>query len=72
MPRILLGKSDEVDPDENVCHASSGDVCHVLSGGGVPTPSSLITHEMELSSPIFGSFYALLLFLLFSIYTSYV
>ena len=55
-----------------MCHASSGDVCHVLSGGGVLTPSSLITHEMELSSPIFGSFYALILFLLFSIYTSYV
>ena len=28
------GNSDEVDPNENVCHASSGDVCHVLSGGG--------------------------------------
>ena len=32
-----LGNPDEVDPDENVCHASSGDVCHVLSGGGVHT-----------------------------------
>ena len=31
-----------------------------------PIPSSLITHEMELL--IFGSFYALLLFLQFSIY----
>ena len=28
---------DGVNPDENVCHASSGDVCHVLSGEGVPT-----------------------------------
>ena len=34
-----LGNPDEVDPDENVCHASSGDVCHVLSGEGVPTTS---------------------------------
>ncbi|RVW22440.1 putative acyl-activating enzyme 21 [Vitis vinifera] len=29
------GNLDEVNPDENVCHASSGDVCHVW--GGVPT-----------------------------------
>ena len=26
------GNSDEIDPDENVCHVSSGDVCHVLGG----------------------------------------
>ena len=33
-----LGENlDEVDPDENVCHASPGGVCHVSSGGGVPT-----------------------------------
>ena len=31
------GNPDMVKPDENVCHASSGDVCHVLSGGGVHT-----------------------------------
>ena len=28
---------DGVNPDDNVCHASIGDVCHVVSGGGVPT-----------------------------------
>ena len=28
------GNPSEVNPDENVCHASSGDVCHVW--GGVP------------------------------------
>ena len=31
------GNPDGVNPNENVCHASSGDVCHVLSEGGVPT-----------------------------------
>nr|CAN62704.1 hypothetical protein VITISV_005099 [Vitis vinifera] len=29
------GNPDEINPDENVCHVSSGDVCHVW--GGVPT-----------------------------------
>ena len=29
------GNPDEADPDENVCHMSLGDVCHVW--GGVPT-----------------------------------
>ena len=29
------GNPDEADPDENVCHVSLGDVCHVW--GGVPT-----------------------------------
>ena len=33
------GNPNGVNPDENVCHVSSGDVCHVLSGGGVPTPT---------------------------------
>ena len=28
---------DEVNPDDNVCHALIGDVCHVVSGGEVPT-----------------------------------
>ena len=27
------GNPDEINPDENVCHASSGDVCHVWGGG---------------------------------------
>ena len=31
------GNPDGVNPDENVCHVSSRDVCHVLSEGGVPT-----------------------------------
>ena len=35
------GNLDEVNPDENVCHASSGDVCHVL--GGVPTMPPFLT-----------------------------
>ena len=26
------GDPDEINPDENVCHASSGDVCHVWEG----------------------------------------
>ena len=29
------GNPDEVNPDENACHVSSGDVCHMW--GGVPT-----------------------------------
>ena len=29
------GNPDEADPNENVCHVSIGDVCHVW--GGVPT-----------------------------------
>ena len=37
------GNLDGVNPDENVCHASSGDVCHVLSGGGVLTMSPFLT-----------------------------
>ena len=32
------GNPDEADPDENVCHVSLGDVCHVW--GGVPIDSS--------------------------------
>ena len=32
------GNPDEVNLDENVCHASSGDVCHMW--GGVPTTST--------------------------------
>ena len=40
------GNPDEVDLDENVCHASSGDVCHVLSGGGVPTNTTLISFNV--------------------------
>ena len=32
---VLEGNPDEADPDENVCHVSLGDVCHVR--GGVPT-----------------------------------
>ena len=31
------GNPDGGDLDENACHVSSGNVCHVLSGGGVPT-----------------------------------
>ena len=30
------GNPDGDNPDENACHMSSGNVCHVLSGGGVP------------------------------------
>ena len=30
------GNPDEVDLDENVCHVSSGDVCHASSEGMVP------------------------------------
>ena len=26
------GNPDEINPDENVCHVSSGDVCHVWGG----------------------------------------
>ena len=38
-----LGENpNEVDPDENVCHASLGGVCHVLSGGRVPTATTCI------------------------------
>ena len=32
------GNPDEIDPNENVCHVSSGDVCHVW--GGVPTKNT--------------------------------
>ena len=28
---------DGGNPDENTCYVSSGNVCHVASGGGVPT-----------------------------------
>ena len=31
------GNPDGGDPDENACHVSSGNVCHVSSRGGVPT-----------------------------------
>ena len=34
---------DGVNPDENMCHVSSGDVRHVLSGGGVPTMPIFLT-----------------------------
>ena len=37
------GNPDGVNPNENVCHASPGDVCHVLSGGGVPTMPPFLT-----------------------------
>ena len=31
------GNPDGGNPDENTCHVSLGNVCHVASGGGVPT-----------------------------------
>ena len=31
------GNPDRDSPDENTCHVSLGNVCHVASGGGVPT-----------------------------------
>ena len=34
---------DGVNPDDNVCHTSIGDVCHVVSGGGVPTMPPFLT-----------------------------
>ena len=37
------GNPHEVNPDENVCRASSGDVWHVFSGGGVPTMPPFLT-----------------------------
>ena len=35
------GNPDEADPDENVCHVSLGDVCHVW--GGVLTMPPFLT-----------------------------
>ena len=32
------GNQDEINPDENVCHVSSGDVCHVWGGGPYNAP----------------------------------
>ena len=38
------GNQDEINPDENVCHVSSGNVCHVW--GGV---STVITNNRPIS-----------------------
>ena len=38
------GNPDEVNSDDNVCHASLGDVCHVWEG--VPTASTSIHTDM--------------------------
>ena len=35
------GNPDEGNPDENACHVLSGNVCHVSSGGGIPTVMGL-------------------------------
>ena len=36
------GNPDGSNPDKNTCHMSSGNVCHVASGGGIPTVSMTI------------------------------
>ena len=35
------GNLDEGNLDENACHVSSGNVCHVSSRGGVPTGTTI-------------------------------
>ena len=37
------GNLDEGNLDENTCHVSSRNVCHVASGGGVPTMPPFLT-----------------------------
>ena len=47
------GNPDGINPDRNVCHVSPGSVCHVSSGGGVPTPLKRYSspYEMNMKSP---------------------
>ena len=33
---------DEDDPDDNACHVSPQDACHVFSEGGVPTHNTFM------------------------------
>ena len=35
------GNPDGGNPDENACHVSPGSMCHMSSGGGVPTESNI-------------------------------
>ena len=37
------GNPDGGNPDENACHVSLGSMCHVSSGGGVPTMPPFLT-----------------------------
>ena len=39
------GNPDEADPDENACHVSLGDVCHVW--GGVPTDNIFLPPNIK-------------------------
>ena len=41
------GNPDGGNPDENVCHVSSGNVCHVSSGGEVPTLGMVVEWSGE-------------------------
>ena len=43
------GNPDGGNPDENVCHVSSGNVCHVSSGEGIPTMPPFLTCRFCLS-----------------------
>ena len=43
------GNPDGGNPDENACHVLSGNVCHVSSGGGVPTMPPFLTCRFCLS-----------------------
>ena len=37
------GNPDEGNSDDNACHVLSGNVCHMSSGGGVPTMPPFLT-----------------------------
>ena len=43
------GNQDRGNPDEKTCHVSLENVCHVASGGGVPTMPTLLTCRFCLS-----------------------
>ena len=47
------GNPNEDNPDENVCHTSSGDVCHVW--GGVPTITRRLLLEPRRARDACGS-----------------